>query len=65
MVRLNLKGFIHGVTPEIGVGIAMAAKRWITVLCSSGAFQFEGLAPAGRSNVRMAVTARAQPHMPV
>src|SRR5487761_2120048 len=64
MVRLNFKRFIHVIAPEIAVGIAMAAKRWITVLCSLGAFQFGGREPACRSDVRMVVAARAQPHMP-
>src|ERR1700722_8798493 len=43
----------------------MAAKRWITVLFSSGGFQFDGREPVGRSNPGMAETVRAQPDIPV
>src|ERR1700733_13155032 len=43
----------------------MAARGWITVLCSSGGFQFDGREPVGRSNPGMAETVRAQPDIPV
>ena len=36
----------------------------MTVLYSSGAFQFDGREPAGCSNALMVANARAHPHMP-